>query len=390
MVLRSAGRAPSARGRTFVVLVAVSALGAAGLTVQAGAPALAADASPVSSATIDFTTPTGTVASGYTADRGLGYDAARGFGWVTPGTSTPVDMSVNTRARTAPADQRLKTLVIMQGSGVSNQPSTGAFELSVVNGTYDVTVAVGDASYFDSVHRVTAEGTRIVNDFVPSSTTPFQTVTATVTVADGKLTLDPTGGKNTKIAYVAVAPATTSSDTTAPTVSWTPSGTTNGNGQYVGSVTVTLNASDASGIASRSYTVNGGAAQPYTAPVSFTTPGTYTVTGTATDPAGNSATTAPLTLTVVAAPTGNGTVSVSNADLVPYSDRLVLSRIEHPETGTTPTADGTGFIPANVVHDTGTINVTNTGTGPLTVSGVSTTGSFTATTATALPTTLAV
>ncbi|MCW2621250.1 MAG: hypothetical protein JWL64_852 [Frankiales bacterium] len=194
--------------RRLLVAIAVSGLWLAGLTAPFSSVASAADAAPVTGAKVDFTTATGAVATGYTRDSGQAYDPARGFGWVTPGTATPVDMTLNTRVRTAPTDQRLKTLTLMQGSGVSTQPHKGAWELNVVNGSYTVTVAVGDANFFDSVHRISSEGTLLIDNFVPSSGTPFKTATATVTVTDGRLTLDPTGGTNTKITYVDVVAVT--------------------------------------------------------------------------------------------------------------------------------------------------------------------------------------
>jgi hypothetical protein len=357
----------------------------------ASAPAFAADAAPLSSGQFDFTTASGAVATGYTADRALGYDAARGFGWVLPGSSTPVDMGLNTRTRTSGTDQRLKTVDIMQGSGVSSQPVTAAsWEVGVVNGTYDVTVGVGDYGYYDSTHRITSEGVRVANDIVTTAAAPFQAATAVVTVTDGKLTLDPTGGVNTKIAYVTFAPHVTP-DTTKPVVSLAASGTQQGtppNTSYVDAATVTLTATDDVGVATRTYTVDGGAAQPYTAPFSLG-PGTHTVTGSATDAAGNVSTTATLTVPVVATPAGTGKVTVANTDVVPGADRMVLSRIQTPETGSGLYTTGACCIPANQVHDRGTYTITNTGTGPLVISSIVATSGFAVTPSAPLPRTLA-
>jgi fibronectin type 3 domain-containing protein len=373
------------------------AIGVAGALLAGGlaaTPAFAADAAPLTSGQFDFTTTSGAVQSGYTADRGLGFDATRGFGWVNPTSKAPISMALNTRARTTGTDQRLKTVDLMQGKGTSDQPVTaGAWEVSVVNGTYDVTVAVGDYGFYDSTHRITAEGVRIVNDLVGNATTPFRTVTAPVTVTDGKLTLDPTGGVNTKIAYVTFAPVTPT-ETVPPTVgvSVTGSGTS--------SATFTVNATDASGIASRTISVNGAAATPYTAPLTITAPGSYSVTATATDTNGNSATSAPATATVIAAAPTLGRLAVTNPERIPYDDRLVFNRIQKPEPGTNLFANGTCCIPANIVKDTGSFVLTNTGTGPLKVTGLSAVGSplsngsnaqpFQVTPAVALPVTLPV
>jgi hypothetical protein len=77
-------------------------------------------------------------------------------------------------------------------------------------------------------------------------------------------------------------------DTTAPTVSGQVSGTQNTEGDYVGSATVTVTASDAgSGVASVEYQVDDTGFEPYTAPVVVTAIGDHSVQFRATDNAGN-------------------------------------------------------------------------------------------------------
>jgi N-acetylneuraminic acid mutarotase len=99
--------------------------------------------------------------------------------------------------------------------------SPGAWELAVPNGTYSVTVAVGDAAAnYDSVHRINVEGQLLINNFVPTSANRFATATTTVTVGDGKLTVDPTGGKNTKIDYLTIAAGSASIVDTWTSVTW--------------------------------------------------------------------------------------------------------------------------------------------------------------------------
>jgi hypothetical protein len=80
-------------------------------------------------------------------------------------------------------------------------------------------------------------------------------------------------------------------DTTAPSVSATYSGTQGSNGWYTSAGSLTLGASDTtSGVAGLTYSLDGGAAQSYTAPFAVSGDGTHTVVVTATDNAGNSAT----------------------------------------------------------------------------------------------------
>ncbi|PZF82553.1 OmpL47-type beta-barrel domain-containing protein [Jiangella anatolica] len=77
-------------------------------------------------------------------------------------------------------------------------------------------------------------------------------------------------------------------DTTPPDVSAAVTGDQNPDGEFVGSATVTVTASDAeSGVASIAYALDGGSFQPYTAPVVVSAVGNHVVQYRATDNAGN-------------------------------------------------------------------------------------------------------
>lgn len=152
----------------------------------------------------------------YSADSGLGYDAGRGFGWVREDSLSttmhvPLVISPNARDRNLLTDQRLDTLLHMQFP--ASEPSStavktpAAWELAVPDGTYAVTVSVGDAAYLNSTHRINVEGQPAIESFQPASGNRFATATKTVTVSDGRLTVDAKGGTNTKIDYVAIAQA---------------------------------------------------------------------------------------------------------------------------------------------------------------------------------------
>lgn len=160
--------------------------------------------------------------AGYFRDFGQPYGLRSGkdfqgcdwsYGWVTPGTSTPLDLQGNGRNRNNETpnpnepDLRLATLMHMQLTG---KPE-GAWEIAIPNGTYRVTVGVGDArsGVTASTHRVNVEGINIINNVVlPSGTTKYASNTLnTVVVADSKLTLDAIGGSNTKINYVDIIDA---------------------------------------------------------------------------------------------------------------------------------------------------------------------------------------
>ncbi|MFP5348131.1 MAG: PA14 domain-containing protein, partial [Actinomycetes bacterium] len=134
------------------------------------------------------------------------------YGWVQLGTSTPVSLEGNGRNRNTGSpsanqpDLRLATMMHMQlPSNATNGVSTpGSWEMAVPNGAYQVTVAVGDAgTAVDSTHWINIENQNAIAAFVPTSS-KFATATRTVVVDDGRLTLSPAGGINTKVDYVDV------------------------------------------------------------------------------------------------------------------------------------------------------------------------------------------
>ena len=100
-------------------------------------------------------------------------------------------------------------------------------------------------------------------------------------------------------------------DTTPPQLSGEVAGDQDAEGNYVGSATVTLSASDSgSGVFALRYSLDGGSFTPYSDPLVLTEPGEHTVLYRATDNAGNVSETGSLTFTVVA----------SDSDACPGSD----------------------------------------------------------------------
>ena len=110
------------------------------------------------------------------------------------------------------------TLIHMQYGDVGTDPAKGYFpdakwEIALPNGSYTVTVNVGDpeedASAEDTPkHSINAEGVNVINQFIPTGVTGSSSRStsgsAQVVVRDGKLTLDPSGGYNTKINAVRI------------------------------------------------------------------------------------------------------------------------------------------------------------------------------------------
>ena len=159
---------------------------------------------------VNFQTEGATLPPGYIKDSGKAYSNSRGYGWITQGsvgssTPTPLDISIYGRDRNrAGVEQRLDTLMHMQ---YPNTPSAAAaWEYAVPNGTYSVTVSVGHQRPYDSRHTINVEGVNLINKFRANSKQEYQLATSSVTVADGRLTVDAIGGTNTKINYLEIDP----------------------------------------------------------------------------------------------------------------------------------------------------------------------------------------
>jgi hypothetical protein len=193
-------------------------------------------------------------------------------------------------------------------------------------------------------------------------------------------------------------------DATPPTTTATLSGQTGAGGAYITPVTVTLTASDGtSGVATTSYSLDGAAAQPYTAPFTVTAAQAHTVSYFSIDQAGNAETTktqsftiaTPLPPTTVATATGpkgtagwyTGPVSVTLAATDPNYPASALTTTYSLDGGKTQTytagqtipisGDGTHILtfqsqdPAGAIETTKTLNVPIDSTPPTTTATLS-------------------
>lgn len=200
---------------------AVTATNAAG--TSAGSAPVTATPDATSPATftsptkINFSAQTGDAVPGYIVDYGQAFANTRGFGWVVPGSSTPLSLVGNGRDRndSTVADERQDSLLHMQGNDVkppfNGVARPGAWELAVPNGSYDVEVGVGDPSpgVDPTNHVIDVEGKTVVDHYIVTGNTTgaarFTIGKATaVPVTDGHLTVDANGGTNTKIDYIVV------------------------------------------------------------------------------------------------------------------------------------------------------------------------------------------
>ena len=176
---------------------------------------------PVATGTIriNFSDADTDAPEGFSKDFGQAF-GSRGdleYGWVTPGTGTPLSIDDNGRNRNVGGiEAAANTLVHMQYDDTNGNLGTrveGAWEITLPNGDYEVTIALGDPENDNTTgtrHVANAEGVTVVNrPAAIASGTPsgnFFVATQTVTVADGRLTVDATGGFNTKILYLTIQP----------------------------------------------------------------------------------------------------------------------------------------------------------------------------------------
>ncbi|WJH38415.1 carbohydrate-binding protein (plasmid) [Aliirhizobium terrae] len=169
-----------------------------------------------------YQTPTG-----YLADTGAAYgDRGNGFsyGWVTE--ASVADGTANgTIAAAQPANAHWYKDTVSGASGLQKTyahfeyPGAGAagaraWEMALENGTYQVTMSIGDtAGAFDSDYIINLEGVNVMPEWTPANPINgsqngggFRStlVTAVVTVTDGKLTMDSIGGVNTEIQYLEI------------------------------------------------------------------------------------------------------------------------------------------------------------------------------------------
>ncbi|WP_418608309.1 PA14 domain-containing protein [Georgenia sp. SUBG003] len=167
---------------------------------------------------VDFGAAAMTPAAGYVLDYGQAYGSRTGanqgtgltYGWVdADGHELSLVGNGRDRGR-AGIDERLDSILHMQYGdivGTNGVDTEGTWEMAVPDGLYEVTIAVGDeggTNGYDSFHVINAEAGVGIEGFQATTANEYLTATTTIGVWDGRLTLSPVGGTNTKIAYVEV------------------------------------------------------------------------------------------------------------------------------------------------------------------------------------------
>ena len=125
---------------------------------------------------INFQPANAPIPDGFSVDSGGSYSTNSGYGWTTsPGAEGPRD-----RDMSESPNQSYDTLLLVD--------QTGTWELAVEQGTYIVTICVGDPWWAYSTNIIHAEGVQIVNDTVTSEQKWLEK-TKIITINDGRLTV---------------------------------------------------------------------------------------------------------------------------------------------------------------------------------------------------------
>ena len=119
------------------------------------------------------------IPDGFEADYGYVWDAGRGYGWDADVTGKARDKAVN-------PDQLLDTYIYADDS-------VRTWETALPNGTYHVSLSVGEPEYYRGNHKVILEGEQVIY----GSTAPNEYITVEnhlVDVEDGRFTVQIGGG----------------------------------------------------------------------------------------------------------------------------------------------------------------------------------------------------
>jgi hypothetical protein len=187
---------------------------------------------------INFQTAAAEVPEGYLPDSGLAF-GDRGNGW-SYGWSRDISADARERNSANAPDQRWDTLVHLE------KGADAIWEIAIENGLYNIYIVAGDPGYTDQTNTFDVEGVVIVDP--DGQVGNFDELTATVTVADGRLTLQPAAGSsNSKICFIdiilAIAPEAARSPSPAKeatdvprevVISWAPGEGVTGHDVYFG------------------------------------------------------------------------------------------------------------------------------------------------------------
>lgn len=309
--------------------------------------------------------------SGYVRDFGESYGTRSDgnvFGWLKKSDKTPLSLTNNGRKRNTPSDVLLATFMHMQANDNTTAGLThteGIWECKVANGGYKVTVSAGDGGFTDSKHSINIEGVAAISNFVPTSSTKFKSATLNVNVSDGRLTVDATGGTNTKINYITIQP--TSGSLTAPEVTITVPAP-NANFTAPATITMTATVAGISGTVSKLEFFDGTAllntqrTSPYTFVWKSVPAGNYALKAIVTDNSGNTFESASVPVSVTSDNAQPAVLSVNPANgakNIQLNTSISTTSLKLPNSG----IDNNTLTSANVFLTKAGVNV------PASVSG---------------------
>lgn len=135
------------------------------------------------------------IQSGFVADSGAAFNSSQSYGWIL----LPTNTQLYDYNHASSPDQAYDTVMIMP-------TADGIWELAVQNGSYSVTICLGDPSYPQGAAYAQAEGVQIIAGTL-STSSPWIENTEDVTVSDGKLTVTFIGsGAKRRLSWLKVSP----------------------------------------------------------------------------------------------------------------------------------------------------------------------------------------
>ena len=137
----------------------------------------AGESSGTTDINVNFQPPNAPVPDGFQIDSGEPFNATIGYGW----TNSPGTRGTRDRNNPASPDQAHDTFIHVD--------PTGVWEYAIPNGSYRVTITIGDPLVPDSIHSIQAEGVSIIGGVSLNSDTRWITESGIVNVTDGRLTL---------------------------------------------------------------------------------------------------------------------------------------------------------------------------------------------------------
>jgi len=157
----------------------------------------------------NFATAATNTPAGFIEDTGAAYGAkpnGETYGWLLASNNTPTNATAEARNRlpNPDFDPIRESLIHLNRGGTFPQLK---WELAVPNGTYQVTIQAGDVvneGTENTRHVIKAEGEILLDFTTEVGKFGTRTVAQNITVGDGRLTIDGSGGFNSKINSVVV------------------------------------------------------------------------------------------------------------------------------------------------------------------------------------------